>query len=493
MNNFFSTLKFRLTLWYAFLLTIFLSLFSLLMHSELSRVLYRDVDARLTAQAVSIDQSIQQLLHENAFKIKDKSTSVMIGHKTLAGTEARTEAMNLITRWEAKEKRLARATMMLRINNFKEPEQLANLKGWEEEIIFPDYERDSKFMESGSSFQTIHFKRKPIRLFYYVIRYDSTPLFVLQCGFPLVEVEGALGRLFLIIMIWVPIAVVIAGVFGWFLARRSLSPVEAMIQQARHMTANNLKGRLARSSKAHELDRLAVTINEMMDRIESSTNAVREFSIDVSHELKTPLAIIRGEIELALRKNRTKQELEETLCIIESEVAGLVRLVDDLMLLVRSDSNQLRFEKREIHLKDVAKYVVERFADRAKEQKIDLTMAVEQDAVVLGDESYLKRLLLNLVDNAIKFTPENGNVDIRVSRKGNSAYLHVKDTGMGIDAEVQEKVFARFFRTDQARTQEGSGLGLNIAKAICFAHQGELLIDSSPGRGTIVTVRIPSI
>lgn len=493
MNNFFRTLKFRLTLWYAFLLTIFLSAFCFLMHSELSRVLYRDVDARLTQQALSLDAGIQQMLMQSGIQMRSDGEPVLIGKHPVADSETRATVLELVRSWEASQKRLSRATMMVRILNFGSKHQISNLKGWEEEIIFPDYERDSRFMENGSSFQTIHFKRKPIRLYYHLIEHQDTPLLLLQCGFPLVEVEGALGRLLLIILIWVPIAVVVAGIAGWFLARRALKPVESMIQETRHITATNMKRRLPRSSKANELDRLAVTINEMLDRIESSTRAVREFSIDVSHELKTPLAIIRGEIDLALRKDRPKEQLEETLCIIEGEVTGLVRLVDDLMLLVRSDSKQLRFEKRTIYLKDVVQYVVERFQDRAQEKDIDLIFECLDDPSVDGDESYLKRLLLNLVDNAIKFTGEGGNVNIQLASGDGDAIIRVKDNGMGIETDIQEKVFARFFRTDQARTHEGSGLGLNIAKAICDAHQGSLSIDSSPGRGTIVTVRIPSL
>jgi signal transduction histidine kinase len=230
-----------------------------------------------------------------------------------------------------------------------------------------------------------------------------------------------------------------------------------------------------------------------MDRIESSTRSIQDFSSDISHELRTPLAIIRGEIELALRRERSTETLVQTLHVIEEEVNELIRLVDDLMLLVRSDARQLKFEKKAVSLKNVLGSVCDRFQERAQRKKVSLTTNLEDDVWMDGDELYLKRLFSNLVDNALKFTPENGKVVLTLRRDERNAHVEVVDTGMGIELEVQGKVFSRFYRAAQARSHEGSGLGLNIAKAICDGHSGRISLQSFPQQGTRVSVDFPCL
>jgi len=348
-------------------------------------------------------------------------------------------------------------------------------------------------METGESFQTIHFQNKPIRLYYHAVRQGGRPLFIIQCGTSIQEVESALQRLALIIWIIIPGAVAAACFAGWFLARRSLRPIDHMIGEARQITAAYLKGRLPRSHAGDELDRLAETLNEMMDRIEKTTQAIQDFSSDISHELKTPLAIIRGEVDLALRRPRSPEALTETLRVVEGEVTELIRLVDDLLLLVRSDAKQLRFEKIKVLLHEILKQVTDRFEDRIQEKGIHFSSSFKEGVEVEGDPIYLKRLFSNLLDNAIKFTPPNGHVAMKLDVQEGQAAIEVSDTGIGIEYEMQEKVFSRFYRTDKARSQEGAGLGLNIAKAIGDAHSGSINIDSRPNEGTRVTVSLPLV
>lgn len=492
MTAFLRSVKFRLTLWYAFILTVFLSIFSFLMHAELAKALYLDVDRNLSQQAVTIERALHGHLLQLFRSPGAPSRLLTEGHSQQGLSPELSSALkDSLKEWERATQSLRRATLMIRVLVFDHSVVISNLKGWEREIIYPDFERDSVFMEKGQSFQTIHFQKKPVRLYYHLIHYEDKPLYVIQIGYSLQEVESTLSRLRVIILIWIPVAVAAAGVAGWFLSRRSLRPIDSMIREARQITAAYLQGRLPRTQTGDEIDRLAATLNEMMDRIASSTQAVREFSIDVSHELKTPLAIIRGEIDLALRKSRSAEDLTQTLKIIEEEVNGLIRLVDDLMLLVRSDSHQLRFEKKKISLKDILENVVLRLQDRARSKQLELSLKASQDLEVEGDELYLKRLFSNLVDNGIKFTPAGGWVRLSLVREGSSAVVQVSDNGMGIETDIQEKVFSRFYRSDRARAHEGSGLGLNIAKAICDAHGGKLRISSYPQSGTSVSVILP--
>lgn len=485
----FQSVKFRLTLWYAFMLTVLLSVFSFFMHAELARVLYKDANEKLHFEATSIESSLKAQMQDFLQDLSKKPAA----RPWVLSPEDTLRFQQRIQEWEKKTRKVSRSTFAIRLEGLDHSVLLSNLSGWESEVIYPDFERDSVFMETGRSHQTIHFQGKPIRLYYHLVKVNNRPLFIIQLGMSLTAVQSALHGLAVIILISIPGAVAAACIAGWFLTKRSFRPIDSMIREARQITAAYLKGRLPRTQAGDELDRLAETLNEMMDRIENSTRAIQDFSSDISHELRTPLAIIRGEVELALRRARSPEVLVQTLRVVEEEVNELIRLVDDLMLLVRSDAQQLKFQKKPVSLKSILGSVFERFQERAHRKDIRFTAAIENDVLVDGDELYLKRLFSNLTDNALKFTPDKGNVDLRLIKRDGKAVIEVSDTGMGIELEVQSKVFSRFYRTDQARSHEGSGLGLNIAKAICEGHQGQIKIQSSPGQGTLVRVEIPSI
>lgn len=484
------SVKFRLTVWYALVLTILLSVFAFMMHAELERALYHDVDHNLSQETRRLEESIRADL-EPVFKKPLASKDKPAESPYFVSPETQRWVAEQLIQWEKKGRSVERSALIVRVIAFNHQPMLSNLLGWQREIIFPDFERNSLFSEKGNSFETIHFHRKPIRLYYQLARIQDSPLFIIQCGISIQEIKNTLERLAFIIWLSIPGAVGVACLAGWFLAKHSLSPIDLMIREARQITAAYLKGRLPRTHTRDELDRLAETLNEMLDRLESSTRAIQDFSSDISHELKTPLAIIRGEIDLALRRSRSPESLVETLHVIESEVNELIRLVDDLLLLVRSDAKQLRFEKKEVHLAALLKQVGERHRERALEKQIDFTIQASHEARIQGDELYLKRLFSNLLDNAIKFTPQGGRVTLNLAVSGGQAVVEILDTGIGIEEEMQSKVFSRFFRTDQARSYEGSGLGLNIARAIAEAHQGVISILSQPQKGTCVSVRFP--
>jgi len=406
--------------------------------------------------------------------------------------EFQLEVTQAIREWEKKQRRVQRSLFLVRIIGLNRSLIGSNLGGWERDILFPDYERDSALMEKGDSYQTIHFEKIPIRLYYHLVRFQGRPFFIIQIAKPLYEIEKTLTRLLLIIAVIIPLGVALACFAGWFLAKRFLSPVDQMIQQARKITAAYLKDRLPRTFTQDELDRLAETLNEMIDRLEASTRAVQEFSSNVSHEFKTPLAIIRGEIDLALRRARSQEDLQRTIGVISEEVNGLIRLVDDLMFLVRNDAKQLSLQKKNLALVPVLEQVLRLYRERASQAGIELVLEASVDARVFGDEIYLKRLFTNLLDNAIKFTEPNGKVIvlIRMSRV-DKVTVKVEDTGIGIDPETLGKLGTRFCRADQARSKEGAGLGLSIVKAICDAHQGVLRFESLPGQGTRVFIELP--
>jgi len=483
--------KLRLTLGYAFMMTVFLAGFSFLMYSELSRALYRDVERSLSGEVRNIEEGILTAFHDRRDPRFLEVPPVEKGTLAFA-PDYQFEISKVIREWEKKQRRVTRSLFLVRVLGLDRSLIGSNLGGWERDILFPDFERDSVFMEKGESFQTIHFQKSPIQLYYHLVRFRGRPFFVIQAAKPLYEIEKTLTRLGLIIAVIIPLGVALSCLAGWFLAKRFLSPVDRMIQQARKITAAYLKSRLPRTFTHDELDRLAETLNEMIDRLESSTRAVQEFSSNVSHEFKTPLAIIRGEIDLALRRARSQEDLQRTIGVISEEVDGLIRLVDDLMFLVRNDAKQLSLQKKNLILGPILEQVITLYRERAREAGIDLVFNALAEAEIFGDVIYLKRLFTNLVDNAIKFTERNGKVSATISIH-NPGWITavVEDTGAGIDPKTLENIGTRFYRSDHARAKEGAGLGLSIVKAICEAHHGVLRFESDSGKGTRVSVDLP--
>lgn len=482
--------KLRLTVGYALMLSVFLSGFAFLMYTELSRTLYRDVESSMAAEAMNIENNLLAFLQE-VYVVPPMVSPISERGMARIPLEFQEKLVATIQEWERRQRRINRSLFLVRIVNLDHSLIVFNRGGWEEDIIFPNYERDSVFMEQGRSYQTIHFQKRPVRLYYHLVRIQGWPLLIIQVAKPLFEIEKTLGRLALIISVIIPVGVALACLAGWYLAKRFLSPVDRMIYQARNITAAYLKNRLPRTFTHDELDRLAETLNEMIDRLEGSTRMIQEFSSNVSHEFKTPLAIIRGEIDLALRRERSSEDLQQAMEIIKEEVDGLNRLVDDLMFLVRSDAKQLQMQKKRIFLIPILKHVIKLYHERAVKEDVAISLDAPQDFQILGDEIYLKRLFTNLLDNAIKFTDLHGSIAVTVTGEEEHVIVKVADTGIGIDPETLANLGKRFYRADQARSKEGAGLGLSIVRAICDVHRSSFRIESVVGKGTDVTVKIP--
>jgi two-component system, OmpR family, sensor kinase len=296
----------------------------------------------------------------------------------------------------------------------------------------------------------------------------------------------------------IPIALLLASAGGYFLARKSLTPVAAMATQARGMGASRLSDRLEVANPRDELGTLALSFNELLDRLEKSFEQQRRFVADASHELRTPVAILQGETEVTLsRTDRTPEEYRETLGILREESHRLAHIIEDLFTLTRADAGQYPLQLREVYLDELAADVLRRTRSLAIAKGITLTSAIQPEMALQADEHLLRRMLLNLMDNAIKYTPPAGKVHVECRREGTDYALRVTDTGGGIPGELQPRIFERFFRADKARSRSegdtgGAGLGLSIALWIAEAHHGRLELTSSDATGTSFTVWLPT-
>lgn len=316
---------------------------------------------------------------------------------------------------------------------------------------------------------------------------------LVQVAMPLESADAARSRFLLILLTLAPLALGGVAAGGWFLAGRTLAPVDRMVETARKIEAEDLSQRIETGESNDELGRLANVLNDMLMRLESSFVAVRHFSADAAHELRTPLTILKGEIEVALRAPRPDEEYRRVLQSCLEEVDRLSTLVQDLLFLARSDSGNMKVGKTPVDVSDIAADVAPSLQALAEATGVTFTVAATTPVWVEGNASMLFRLLFNLGENALKYTPAGGTVEVTLHRNGQEAALEVRDTGPGILPEEQERIFDRFYRGDPARSRGGTGLGLALARSIVLLHHGHIMVESTEGRGSCFRVVLPLV
>jgi two-component system, OmpR family, sensor kinase len=297
----------------------------------------------------------------------------------------------------------------------------------------------------------------------------------------------------------VPIALLLASAGGYFLARKSLAPVVAMSAQAEKIGAANLHDRLVVLNEEDELGYLAQSFNELLERLDQSFERQRRFVADASHELRTPVAILRGEAEVALsRPVRPSEEYRESLTVLLQESQRLTRIVDDLFTLTRADAGQYPLLPRHFYFDELVADCVHSARTLAIAKQISLTVDTHDELSIFADETLLRRMILNLLDNAIKYTHRSGRITVSCTRSIGNYALQIVDSGPGISKEMQARVFERFVRTDEARSRGendgggGAGLGLSIARWIAEVHHGRLELSRSDENGSTFIAYLPS-
>jgi heavy metal sensor kinase len=316
---------------------------------------------------------------------------------------------------------------------------------------------------------------------------------LVQVAMPLRRTRQTLIRYIETLAVLVPLGVVLSAVGGWLLARRALRPVDRMSQSALRISAEDLSRRLERRGAEDEIDRLADTLNAMLARLQAAFGSMQRFTADAAHELRTPLTALRGGIEIALRAERPPDEYRRVLASSIEEVDQLIRLAEDLLLLSRSTAG-LTATRQPVDLEPLCLEALELGVRLAKGKGVTVSLGATAPAVVQGDAGALRRALLNLVDNSVKYTPAGGSVTISLERTSSGAALVVEDTGIGIDPADAKRIFEPFMRLDAGRSRDtgGSGLGLAIARSIVLAHAGTLEVDGRPGGGSRFTIRLPA-
>ena len=322
--------------------------------------------------------------------------------------------------------------------------------------------------------------------------------YLVVAGTDLEATDEELASLRRILLTVVPAALVIAAIVGWFLARHSLSPVMFMAERARRIGVENLGGRLPVVNAHDELGRLAGTFNEVLGRLESSFAQQRQFMADASHELRTPVATARTAVSVALQvPHRTEDDYRETLQIIEQQTGRLARMVDDMFTLARADAGNYPVQRGPMYLDELVEEVARAARVIADRKGVSIDVMVDEEASWTGDEELIRRMLVNLLDNSIRYAPPDSSVAIALQRPGDHYDITVTDRGPGIPLEAQPHIFERFYRSETARGRApadsgGAGLGLAIARWIARLHSGDVTLVASSAAGTVFRIRLPA-
>jgi Signal transduction histidine kinase len=439
----FDSVRIRLTLWHAGVLALSLIVFAFVVYYAAAAIFYERQDESLRSTAQTVASAYVEELEEE--RSAAKASKVVLAELVFPDRYVEvTDSSGKALAWSA---------------NFSES-GLA--------IPAPDL---VKARAQSASFVSINGLRVAV-----VPLSPNQELGFAAVAEPLAVIDEGLRRLRRDFFAGVPLVLLLASAGGYFLARKSLAPIASMNRQTQRITAERLSSRLDVSNPRDELGRLATTINELLTRLETSFKEQQRFIADASHELRTPLAVLRGETEVALSKTRTIEEYEASLALIKDEAERLSHIVEDLFLLARQPIDApVTLVKQPMSLNEVVRDCARAARVLAMNKGVRLKTDDDSPSIVLnGDDELLKRMMLNLLDNAVKYTPEGGEISVALARQNGNAQIEVRDTGIGIPEADHARIFDRFYRVDKARSRAlgGAGLGLSIVRWIVAVHGG---------------------
>jgi len=320
-------------------------------------------------------------------------------------------------------------------------------------------------------------------------------IYTVEVGAPETDISIALAGLIRTLIIGFPFLIGLAIGGGYILLGRALRPVDQIVMAAEAITLKNLRQRLPVSKTGDEFERLSSTLNRMIERLDESFQLATRFAADASHELRTPLTIMRGELESLVKDRTLKEDVAERIGNVLEEAERLTRIIEGLLLVSRLETGEAQMRKDKIDLGEMIDGIADQMAPLADDKLLKLHRKIAHGVLVEGDEIRLKQVGVNLLDNAFKYTPEGGKINLEVRADSNLAIFSVSDTGMGISERAVPHIFDRFFRAEQARTTRtsGTGLGLSIVQSIVEAHGGKVLVESQEGLGARFQVELPLV
>lgn len=450
--KFLKSIKFRLTIWYLVVIVVLLLAFGLIAYFMLAHNLYQNLDDSLKTRATELRATLA-IEGGNAIFAAQPNETLLI--------------------YDTSGTLLQRLGPDVESNNIDRVVQQA-LGG-----------QSTFFTATGTD-------GEEVRL--YAVPFNPNPMtdVAIVVGRPTTEIMDVLGTFRNILEISGLVVIVLGCIGGWFLANRVLRPVNRITRTAQEIGETDLSRRIDVKTE-DELGRLASTLNGMIERLEGAFDRQRQFTTDASHELRTPLAVVQAESTLVLSKERTEAEYRKSLELISQETAYMSTITNKLLFLARSDAGKEPLNIKEVNLKELLAEISPDVEVLVKEKGVQFRLGPLENVTVKGDLVKLRQLLLNILENAVRYTSSGGSISASVMRREKMAVVSINDTGIGISSEHLPHIFERFYRVDKARSRAegGAGLGLAIAKYIAEAHGGKIEVESEVGRGSTFHVVLP--
>ncbi|HPZ09445.1 MAG TPA: heavy metal sensor histidine kinase [Candidatus Eremiobacteraeota bacterium] len=481
----FKSIKFKLVLWYFIILTIILAAFSFFLYFSYRYSLYSRVDASLQSRAETVAGLIDIEKPDLILQFNVTGTGLNIDQIGINFPPA----SNLYPFIE--QARIYGQFIQIIDSRGKVVAKSSNLGSRE---IYLNKDLFKIALGGHFFFQTLKLEENTsVRLLTYPVIWKDKVICIIQVGTLLNELQTSLEKLSLGLLVTVPTTLLLALLGGFVMAGKVLKPIEEINMTAKKITGENLTQRLEVKNPHDEIGSLQKTLNQMFDRLENAFSMQKRFTADASHELRTPLTVLKGEIEVALKKTRRPEEYRDILESNLEEVDRLTKIIKDLLFLARTDNGKDFLSIQNINLSHLCKETIKYMELLASEKKIHISTRIDEELIIQGDPDKIKQLLLNLLENGIKYNKENGKITLSLHKNERYAELKISDTGIGISSEDIPYIFERFYRVDKARSREmgGSGLGLSIVKWIVEVHQGEIEVESRPGEGSTFKVLLP--
>lgn len=478
------SIRLTLTFWYIGILAFILCVFAFVLYTKVSTNLLKDVDELLVSQAEGITEAFF------SFWEAEKNT---VGSDSSLEQEIKDGRIKQwITQWSKQTSEL----------EFGHPYQIIDREG---HILFtsPSFQKLnlpitapvlSEVQQECSVYQTFVTEHHRVRLVTYPFLDAKTLLYIVQVANSLTPIDNSLNHLGLWLMGLIPLTLALTSLMGWFLATVALRPIGKMISQVRQIRGESLNKRIQEPATKDELQQLAKTFNDMLARIEQTFFRLRQFSASASHELRTPLAIMKGELEVALKKPRDNEEYQRVLHVQLDTLNEMIRLTEELLTLVRSEAGQGVVEWQPIELGALAHKIGRAWRVLSQAKLVEIVVEAPAPIWVSGEKRLLERLIANLMDNAIKHSQKGGRILIHLEQQNTEALLRVQDHGQGISSEDLPKIFDQFLsRVTEDSEKRTRGFGLGLCRWIAEAHQGRIEVSSKPGQGAVFNLFLPLI
>jgi heavy metal sensor kinase len=461
-------IKWRLTLWYGLILTLILSIFSSGVYIYFRNSLQKSIDAKIKSIGEILSSSMTESHNTGIFGNFERYLENVLGRKPKGKFIQIMDASGKIGA------KMNDVETEILPSNFKTLEKVLN-----GEVVYETIER-------------VHPRLRMVTIPIIENKENRKVTSIVQIGTSLEDFDETMKKLLIIMLISIPTSIGISIVGGYFLAKKAFRPVDQIRKAAVKITLNNLGEKIDIGGRRDELGRLARTFNEMISRLRDSFLRINQFSIDVSHELKTPLTILKGQTEVALRKERDNEDYKNILRSNLEEIDRMAEIIDDLLLLSKADTKEIKLNVEDVSLRDLIADVCMNVKIFADNKGIGLIIKELEDVKIKGDELKLRRMFLNIVENGIKYTPNGGMVEISSFINNGCVQIDIRDNGVGIAEDDIKFVFDRFYRGDKSRKREsGSGLGLSISKWIADVHKGTIEVKSRLSEGSLFSIKLP--